>query len=114
MHHISGHNLIQGAIACSVASPFGAAKSGMKRDYMRNTMSRRNAQDALSALPHPSMLCKESYHGKERKDPRKKDKTRVQEKSRRYKESEGEHKELEEMSVNKMCVRRWRLNGLIV
>jgi len=57
MQHISGYNLIQGAIGCSV----GAAKSGMKRDYMRNTMSRRNARGALSALPHPSMLREESY-----------------------------------------------------
>jgi len=31
MQHISGYNLIQGAIGCSVASPLGAAKSGMKR-----------------------------------------------------------------------------------
>jgi len=51
MQHISGYNLIQGAIGCSVASPLGVAKSRMKRDYMRNTMSRRNAQVALSALP---------------------------------------------------------------
>jgi len=43
MQHISGFNLIQGAIGYSVASPLGAAKSGMKRDYRRNTMSRRNA-----------------------------------------------------------------------
>jgi hypothetical protein len=79
MQHISGYNLIQGTIGCSVASPLGVAKSGMKRDYMRNTMSRRNARVALSALPHPSMslVCKESYHGKERKETRKKDKTRV-------------------------------------
>jgi len=62
MHHISGYNLIQGAIGCSVASPFGVAKNGMKIDYMRNTVSRRNARGAVSALPHPSMLCKESYH----------------------------------------------------
>ena len=27
MQHISGYNLIQGAIGCSVASPLGAAKS---------------------------------------------------------------------------------------
>jgi len=33
----------------------------MKRDYMRNTMSRRNARVALSALPHPRMSCKEGY-----------------------------------------------------
>ena len=32
MQHISGYDLIQGAIGCSVASPLGAAKSGMKRD----------------------------------------------------------------------------------
>jgi len=61
MHHISGYNSIQGAIGCIVAPPFGVAKSGMKRDSMRNTMSRRNARGALSALPRPSMLCKESY-----------------------------------------------------
>jgi len=61
MKHISGFKFIEGAIGCSVASPLGAAKSGMKRDYMRNTMSRRNARGALSALPHPSMLCKQSY-----------------------------------------------------
>jgi len=105
MQHISGYNLIQGAIGCSVASPLGVAKSGMKRDDMRNTMSRRNARVALSALPHPSMslVCKESYHGRERKETRKKDETRVQEKGRRVQESEGEHKELEEMSVKK-CV----------
>jgi len=51
MQHISGYDLIQGAIGCSVASPLGAAKNGMKRDYMRNTMSRRNARVALSAWP---------------------------------------------------------------
>jgi len=26
----------------------------MKRDYIRNTMSQRNARGALGALPHPS------------------------------------------------------------
>jgi hypothetical protein len=79
MQHISGYILIQGTLGCSVASPLGVAKSGMKRDYVRNTMSRRNERVALSALPHPSMsrVCKESYHGKERKETRKKDKTRV-------------------------------------
>jgi hypothetical protein len=79
MQHISGYILIQGTLGCSVASPLGVAKSGMKRDYVRNTMSRRNARVALSALPHPSMsrVCRESYHGKERKETRKKDKTRV-------------------------------------
>jgi len=61
MQHISGYNLIQGAIGCNGASPFGAAKSGMKRDYMRNTVLRRNARGALSALPHPSMLCKKRF-----------------------------------------------------
>jgi len=61
MQHISGYNLIQGAIGCSVASPLSVAKSGMKRDYMRNTMSQRNARVALSALPHPRMLYKEGY-----------------------------------------------------
>jgi len=101
MNHISGYNLIQGVIGCSVASPLGAAKSGLKRDYMRNTMSLRNAQDALSALPHLCMLCKERYHGKERKETKKTDKTGVQEEGRRNKESEGEHKGLEEMSVKK-------------
>ena len=45
------------------------------------------------------MLCKESYHGKERKETRKKDKTRVQEEGRTDKDSEGEHIEIEEMSV---------------
>ena len=70
---------------------------------MRNTMSRRNARVALSALPYPSMslVCNESYNGKERKETRKKDKTRVQEEGRRVQESEGEHKEVEEMSVKK-------------
>jgi len=36
----------------------------MKRDYIRNTMSQRNARGALGALPHPSVLCKawESYN----------------------------------------------------
>jgi len=79
MQHISGYDLIQGTLGCSVASPLGVAKSGMKRDYIRNTMSRRNERVALSALPHPSMslVCKESYHGKEGKETRKKDKTRV-------------------------------------
>jgi len=101
MQHISGYNLIQGAIGCSVASPLGAAKSGMKRDYMRNTMSRRNARVALSALPHPRMLCKESYHGKERKETRKKDKTRVQEEGRRDTERQGEHREIKDMNVTK-------------
>jgi len=62
IQHISGYNLIQDAIGCSVASPLRAAKSGMKRDYMRNTMSRRKARVALSTSPHPRMLCKESYH----------------------------------------------------
>jgi len=100
-NHISGDDLIQGAIGCSVASPFGAAKSGMKRYYMRNTVPRRNALVALSALPHPSMLCKERYHGKERKETRKKDKTRVQEEGRRDTEREGEHKEIEDMNVTK-------------
>jgi len=52
----------------SVASPFGVAKSGMERDFMRNTVSRRNAQGALGALPHPSMLRKDNYHRKERKE----------------------------------------------
>jgi len=61
MQHISGYNLIQGTIGCSVASPLGVAKSGIKRDYMRNTMSRRNARVALSALPHPRMIYKEGY-----------------------------------------------------
>jgi len=61
MQHISGYNLIQGAIGCSVASPLGVAMSGMKRDYMRNTMSWRNARVAFSALPHPSMFNKEGY-----------------------------------------------------
>jgi len=60
MQHISCHNLIQSAIGCSVASPLGVAKSGMKRDQ-RNTMSQRNARVALSALPHPSMLYTEGY-----------------------------------------------------
>ena len=55
---------------------------------MRNTVSRRNARGASGALPHPSMLCKESYHGKERKQARKKDQTSVQEGSGRDKESE--------------------------
>jgi len=79
MQHISGYILIQGTIVCSVTSPLGITKSGMKRDYVRNTMSRRNARVALSALPHPSMslVCKENYHGKERKETRKKDKTRA-------------------------------------
>jgi len=31
MQHISGYKIIQGAIGYSVASPVGAAKSGMKR-----------------------------------------------------------------------------------
>jgi len=58
MQHMLDYNLIQGAIGCSGTSPFGVAKSGMKRGYMRNTgVSRRNAQGALGALPHPSMLC---------------------------------------------------------
>ena len=61
MQHLSGYNLIQGAIGCSVASPLGVAKSGMKSDYMRNTMSRRNARVALSALPHQRMIYKEGY-----------------------------------------------------
>jgi len=30
MQHISGYDLIQGAIGCSVASPLGATKSGMR------------------------------------------------------------------------------------
>jgi hypothetical protein len=61
MQHISGYILIQGTIGCSVASPLGVAKSGMKRDYVRNTMSRRNARVALSALPHPRMVYKDGY-----------------------------------------------------
>ena len=61
MQHISGYNLIQGTLGCSVASPLGVAKSGMKRDYMRNTMSRRNERVALSALPHPRIIYKEGY-----------------------------------------------------
>ena len=101
IHHISGYNLIQGAIGCSVASPLGAAKSGIKREHMRNTMSRRNARGALSALPHPSMLCNERYHGKERKKTRKKDKIRVQEEGRRDTEREGEHREIEDMNATK-------------
>jgi len=73
IHHISGYNLIQGAIGCSVASPLGAAKSGIKREHMRNTMSRRNARGALSALPHPRMLCKETYYYKhDRREIKKK------------------------------------------
>jgi len=47
------------------------------------------------------MLCKESYNGKERKKERKKDKTRIQEGGGRDKESEGEHKEIEDTSVKK-------------
>jgi len=73
----------------------------MKRDDMRNTVSRRNARGALGELPHPSMLCKECYHGKERKKERKTDKTRVQEGGGRDTESEDEHKEIEDMSVEK-------------
>ena len=61
MQHMLDYNLIQGAIGCSGTSPFGVAKSGMKRDYVRNTMSRRNARVALSALPHPRMVYKEGY-----------------------------------------------------
>ena len=60
MQHISGYDLIQGAIGCSGAYPFDVAKSGMKRDYMCNTVSRRNARGALSTSPRPSMLCKKN------------------------------------------------------
>ena len=80
IQHISGYNLIQGAIGCSVASPLGVAKSGMKRVYMRNTMSRRKARVALSALPHPSMLYKEGYGIpiQRERDKREKDSTSMQ------------------------------------
>jgi len=60
MQHVPGYNLIGSPSGCSVASPFGVAKSGMKRDYVRNTSS-RHARGALGALPHLIMLCKASY-----------------------------------------------------
>jgi len=60
----------------------------MKRDYMCNTMSRRNARGALGALLLPSMLCKESCNlpeikgerSKQRKKERKKGSTSMQRK----------------------------------
>jgi len=48
------------------------------------------------------------------KKEKKRERKTKQEEGRRVKESEGEHKELEEMSVKKICVHWLRLNGLIV
>jgi len=65
----------------------------MKRNYMRNTLSRRNARGALGpgVLPLPSMLCKENCNlpdikgerTKQTKKERKKGSTSMQRKVKR-------------------------------
>ena len=47
MQHISGYNLIQGAIGCSVASPLGFAL-GMKRDFSSCEAARFKTESSLA------------------------------------------------------------------